>query len=141
MIRRLKERLTYARTGYVAYNPPTKLQRGLSIVLGMLTAAIFSWLIFSYAQSLSAWLPLWEGLALALPAAVIGQRSGLIRFHLYALCVVMISAVVSLTGAGDLVGSGWVFLEAGLLMSLAGASVFASYWRKSQPQQEGSDEP
>ncbi len=136
LIRRLKERLAYARTGYVVYHSPTKLQRVLSMFLGMLTAAIFGWLIVSYARSLSAWLPLWEGLALALPSAVLGQRTGLIRFHLYALITVLVSAGVSLSGAGDLVGSGWVFTSAGLLMSLAGTCVFVSYWRNTQPGQE-----
>lgn len=139
LIQRLKERLTYPRTGYVSYYPPSILQRALSLILGLIIAVLFGWFIFSYSQELLTWLPFVEGLALAALSFVIGQRAGLIRFYLYALVTILIGAVISLSGQGDYVGSGWVFITSGLFMSLMGLVALARYLRNSQPVQEAPD--
>lgn len=139
LIRVLKERLAYPRTGYVAYHPPARLHRALSLFLGALMAAFFGWFILNYSQTTSAWLPVLEALALAVPAFVIGQRAGLIRFYLYALITIVISAGLSLSGTGDLVGTAWVFIAAGLVMAFSGLVVFILYLRNVRPPQEAPD--
>ncbi|HSF82701.1 MAG TPA: hypothetical protein VLA49_15810 [Anaerolineales bacterium] len=139
LIQRLKERLTYPRTGYVSYYPPSILQRALSLILGLIIAVLFGWFIFSYSQELLAWLPFVEGLALAALSFVIGQRAGLFRFYLYALVTLLIGVVLSISGQGDYVGSGWVFITSGLLMSLVGLVALARYLRNSQPVEEAPD--
>lgn len=139
LIQRLKERLTYPRTGYVCYYPPSILQRALSLILGLIIAVLFGWFIFSYSQELLAWLPFVEGLALAALSFVIGQRAGLFRFYLYALVTLLIGVVLSISGQGDYVGSGWVFITSGLLMSLVGLVALARYLRNSQPVEEAPD--
>lgn len=138
LLRRLKERLTYGRTRYVAYSNPSRLQRTLSVSFGVLMVGFYLWFILHYWPGLYAWLPFLEGLALATPAFIIGNRTGLIRFYLFALIMVILSASLALSGNDDLLDSALMFISAGILMVFSGVVVLISYLRKSQPRQEAS---
>lgn len=135
----LKERVTYPRTGYVSYHQPGGFQRWLSVFLGGFVAAFFVWLIRSYPEIIQAWIPLIEGLAMALFAFTIGQRTGLFRFYFLMLFAVFSGTCLSLYSASDLTGTGWFFISMGLVLASSGLIALTRYLRKSKPSSGASN--
>ncbi len=84
LVRRLKERITYPRTGYVTYRPARKHGRRvilLTLLGAMLSAALIIFLLPAVEQS---WLPVMMGFFCAALTAYFGYQFGLRRFYVLA---------------------------------------------------------
>ena len=75
----IKYRLTYPRTGYVAYPQPRKRQNWLAVLLGM-SIGFLSVMIFNRLPGSTTWIPAITGIVFAIVMLVIGLRLELIRF-------------------------------------------------------------
>ena len=129
----LKERITYPRTGYVAYRPGEPNNKRWLLPL---FAALLVLLMFLF----PAWLnkmAFVQGALLAFILGVIGYRVALARFYLSAGIAFAIGLLATLFVANEVMGSAITFGGTGVLMLLMGLAVFATYLRQ-HPVQEAS---
>jgi hypothetical protein len=132
----LKGRLTYPRTGYVGYRRAYPVQRILTPVIVVLITAIMVWLFIKYPNASLAWVPLIQGVALAIFLLVIRLRSGLVRFHLLAIFTLLLSLGITLVSNGETLMIGAIFASFGLGLTLSGLIVLRRYLKHTQPKQE-----
>lgn len=104
VIGEVKARLTYPRTGYVAYRGTPAARRVLAgLASGMIGAAMVN-LLRSWQVS-PDWTPGLTGVSISLFLLYLGHTLGLMRFHILAMLSALTGAAVSLGGLGDTRGS------------------------------------
>lgn len=135
-LRWLKQRLVYPRTGYVTYAKPTNKQRGLSALLGLIIGAAMAATItqLELAEMATAFIGVGVGLALFM----LGNRVGLLRFHLLAVWTVGVGVVIAFLRVAENVASTYALGLIGLGLVASGGFAFWRYWQNSEP---GNDEP
>ncbi|RMG99691.1 MAG: hypothetical protein D6706_05170 [Chloroflexi bacterium] len=125
LVRRAKQRVTYSRTGYVAYRKPTRLL-GRWIVGLILLGWIGLTLVFPQFSKL---LPLVLGWFIAISLGYIGYRINLPRFYALGGMAILVATVVTLQIGEVVVGTAVVFIATGVIMLLTGGWVFGQYLR------------
>lgn len=135
-LRWLKQWLVYPRTGYVTYAKPTNKQRGLSALLGLVIGAATAAAIvqLELAELTTAFIGAGMGFALFM----LGNRAGLMRFHLLAVWAVAVGIVIAFLGVNENVASTYALGLIGLGLMVSGTVGFWHYWQNSEP---GNDEP
>jgi hypothetical protein len=131
-----KERLTYPRTGYVAYRRERSQHRRLAtgLIAGGVSALV-AFLTIGHPASL-AWLPALQGLLGGGALLYGGAWLGLRRYWALALCSAAAGLACSLAGLGDLLGSGVFFLALGLAIAVSGLATLILYLRRTAPAAE-----
>jgi hypothetical protein len=127
-----KERLTYPRTGYVAY-PRAKSARSRAasaLVAGTLGISIS--LLLVNAPAALAWIPALQGLAIGAALLYLGNQLGLGRFYALAFLSVVAGTAASRAGLGDIAGSAAYFAVMGLALAAGGALTLRSYLRATE---------
>jgi hypothetical protein len=141
IVNALKERLTYPRTGFVAYQQD---RRGKSrsriaavFVVGVIVAAVT--LLFTNNRTEFAWMPAITGLLLGLATLFfIAPRIGLVRIYLLGGAAVVVGVAISLLGFEDIPGLAWFYFLAGAGVLLSGGLTLIAYLRSNQL--EGGDD-
>ena len=136
---RLKERLTYPRTGYVEYQRPVRSRRLARVFM----AGLLGFAITVLTAFLGRGLPerLWSffiGLTLALAFAYLGARIGLPRFYALAGFSLLLGAAGSWLNLPDPWSAAFIFGLEGLAWLVCGALVLRHYLRSTRPL-EGED--
>jgi hypothetical protein len=126
LINIIKARLTYPRTGYIAYQSKPKSTRWLSFLLGFSIATLVSFLVINGLITLSM-LPAIAGLVFALVLLLFSVRTGLARFSLVGLIALLTGGVLSWLGIGDNLGLSIFFGLTGLTFALSGFCTLRSY--------------
>ena len=131
IVRFLKRRITYPRTGYVAYKKrePSPKRRLAAGIVGGVIAALFT--LLAIAPSVKALLPALNGLLGAFAVLLFANKVGLIRFYILAAVSAVIGLAVTAAGVGDSKGISlyWGLFGAGLIVS--GLATLVVYLRKS----------
>lgn len=135
-LRWLKQRLVYPRTGYVTYAKPTKKQRGLSALLGLVIGAAMAVAITQL--ELAELTPAFIGAGIGFALFMLGNRVGLVRFHLLAVWTVAGGVIIAFLGVDEMVASTYALGLIGLSLVASGGFAFWRYWQNSEP---GNDEP
>lgn len=128
-----KERLTYPRTGYVAYTRERSKHRRLAT--GLIAGGVSGLVVFlavGHPASL-AWLPALQGLLGGGVLLYGGVWLGLYRYWALAAFSVGVGLACSLAGLGDVLGSGVFFAALGLAVAVSGLSTLALYLRRTAP--------
>jgi hypothetical protein len=132
VIKRLKARLTFPRTGYVEWKAQSARVRLATAVLAMVTAAVLAAVVFGGDAGMGRHAPVVLGaiLALAFLAAGVRQRAP----HLLVLAAV----AIALGLAVGVVAEGWtavhwLFIGLGAATSIAGGLRLASFMGKHPP--------
>jgi hypothetical protein len=139
LIRNLKERLTYPRTGYVAYKPPTSIQRTASLISGIVITVIILSLVILSSQMSIRWIPLILGFMMAVFLFVTGLRAGLLKYQLMAIGSVVIGFLLSILCFQDWLSIGIMLSSLGLMFLLSGLIALIHYLRNTQPFSETAD--
>jgi hypothetical protein len=138
LIRKLKERLTYPRTGYVAYHTPAKKRRWLTAIvafgMAMLVAALFA----STPASMR-WIPVISGLLIGAYWLYYGHKIGLVRFYVLAAISAVIGAAIAFAGMQERTGLPLYYTVMGLVLLVSGGLTLWSYLRQA-PQPDGRGE-
>lgn len=135
-LRWLKQHLVYPRTGYVTYAKPTNKQRGLSALLGLVIGAAMAVAITQL--ELAELTPAFIGAGIGFALFMLGNRVGLVRFHLLAVWTVAGGVIIAFLGVDEMVASTYALGLIGLSLVASGGFAFWRYWQNSEP---GNDEP
>jgi hypothetical protein len=138
-IRSLKERLTFPRTGYVAYRK-TEGNRTTRMVAAMVTAALMGGLLaFFVIRQPLGWqlLPVATGILVAVVLGLIGLRTALARFYLLAAASLLLGGVFALSKS-NLLGLSAYSAAIGLVLLFSGSVVLKKYLRQNPVQTEAS---
>lgn len=141
LVRRLsqviKSRLTYPRTGYVAYpKKPASRLGSILFTVGMLALVAF---MFTQAPASLAWMPAVTGFIIAFVLLVIGYSTRLGRFYMIGLVTLLIGGGLSWVGIGDILGLSVFYGLLGLVMGLSGGCTLRTYLNSAPAPGETND--
>jgi hypothetical protein len=131
-LRAVKERLTFPRTGYVAYPQPGPVRRVLAVVIGAGVSLAIVWLLAAR-PSLQLALGALQGAVLAVVFLALSLRTGLIRLAFPGFFALGGGLAATSWGLGASLGSALAFGSAGVAALLSGAMVLARYVRTTSP--------
>jgi hypothetical protein len=134
----LKERITYPRTGYVAYRKPALSTRLKKALLTALLAAGIAALVGGLAavRLTANRMPLVISVILAGTLIFLGYRFSLVRLYIIAALTIVWGYTVSLYPLSDLSSTGAFFAGFGLLILFSGAVTLFFYLRRTHPATE-----
>ena len=137
LVRVIKQRLTYPRTGYVAYPRTPPLRRWLAGVIG----GAISFLLVLFLAARPDWmtaLPALQGAAIAAILLLLSVRSGVLRLAVEGLLALGAGLIVSLASVGTSIGAALVFGTTGVASLISGIFVLAHYLRTTSPPAAGA---
>jgi hypothetical protein len=129
IIRKLKERVTYPRTGYVSYRrtKPTRKGSAVSYILTLVIILIVVGIITSAPDKTLDWLPMFEGVIIGGFLLFIGYRTQIYRFFALGSLSIILGTILSVSGVGNLVGMGILFMVLGAAVILSGGYRLRTY--------------
>ena len=141
IIRFLKERVTYPRTGYVTYrNPkPTRKSRVISYILILVIVLLVVGIITSAPEKTLNWLPIFEGVIIGGFLLFIGYRSLVYRFYVLGALSIISGTILSVSGIGNLVGMGILFLILGVSLLISGGFTLRIYLEQTESSEIGNE--
>jgi hypothetical protein len=137
-VRAAKERITYPRTGFVAYKRPANKKRRaiLSGVGGALMAFLVVTLALTYPLT-SAWIPMLQGVLIGLLWFFLGRKADVIRFYLLAMISLVIGFLTARFVTGENFGTGVYFAAMGVVLVISGGITLWNYLHSHQlPEQD-----
>lgn len=135
VLRAVKRRLTFPRTGYVAYERTRPARKVLAGLIGGLVSLSLVLLLASRPGWLSA-LPAVQGGVVALVWFFLSYRIGAWRLALVGLASLAAGLAASLAALPPSIGAAAVFGTTGLASLVSGALVLAHYLRTTSPPAE-----
>lgn len=135
VVRLLKERITYPRTGYVAYRRRPASARARQVVLAAAISAGIGGLtaVLATLESTENRMPMVTGLFLALALVFLGRRFSLQRMYIQAALVLLLGFGISQGPFTMDISTGAFFSGFGLLMMISGVIVLIGYLRRTAP--------
>ena len=132
----LKERLTYPRTGYVAYRRTPVSRRALTGIVAVVVAALAVQLL-RVSQTPVNWIPTLDGVVIGIFLLYMGYKLGLVRFYALAVVSALIGLSAALGGLDETMGSAAYFAGMGVALLVSGGLTLWSYLSQTQPPAEG----
>jgi hypothetical protein len=131
-LRALKQRLTFPRTGYVAYPRTRPARKVLAGVIGGCVSLVLVLLLASRPDWLTA-LPALQGAVVAGVWILVSYRTGVGRLAAHGLLALLAGLGASLAGMETWLGTSAVFGTIGLGSLVSGALVLAHFLRTTSP--------
>ena len=130
----VKTRLTYPRTGYVAYPSKQKNLRWqrYGITAWLIVVCISLVALTLYSHSTPSWAPLLMGTVAGLTVLALSYRFRLLRFTYLACTLVLIGAVVSLLNPGETLAIVLASTADGICFIISGGVTLVRYLRSTQ---------
>jgi hypothetical protein len=138
LVQNLKRRVTYPRTGYVAYRRGEPTNSRWFLLAGVLVLIVASFFLPDILNQMQAVV----GALLAIILSILGYRLGIWRFYLLGVAALFIGIATAVFLDDELVGAALTFAASGLLLFLSGGLVFLSYLRRTgarHPAVDGGD--
>ena len=138
VVKAVKNRVTYPRTGYVSYRRPESNRRRRIIAASVGVGLGVLGIVLSIVDA-PTWLmsmAMVQGLIIGAGLLYIGRRLGLTRFYALAFLSALIGVVVTLNGFDDALGSAAYFGEMGLVLTASGLFTMRTYLSQTQPPVE-----
>jgi hypothetical protein len=132
ILRFLKHRITYPRTGYVAFKKKAaspKRRATTMIIAGIIGAGMAA--LYGISPSFNALFPALNGLLIAVAVLLIAHKAGLARFYILAAASAFIGIAVSAAGVSDMKGISLTFGLFGAAVTISGLATLIIYLRKS----------
>ena len=139
LVRGLKEKLTYPRTGYVAYRRESRSKRGwrvvVSLITGGLVGAITAVLVTAPFPGMDV-LPVITGIIMGIVLGVIAWRVGLVRIYLLAVLSLLLGFGLGFARLMDDLGVAAFYGGLGLLLLASGGLALWHYLRQNPVSRE-----
>jgi hypothetical protein len=143
LLRFLKRRITYPRTGYVAFKkkePSPKRRIAAAVTGGLMGASLAA--LYGLSPSVRTLLPALNGILLAVVGLLIANKIGLLRYYVLAAVSVVIGFAVTAAGIGDTKGISLYYGLFGAAVTVSGlAALFVYLKRSPRPAAEGPEGP
>jgi hypothetical protein len=134
IVAQVKERLTYPRTGYVAYRQPRGRGGMRLIALSFGIAAVFGVIFGVIANVFQArWIPGISGVVIALLLSFLAYEHGIRRFYMMALYTLFLGLLVVTINLPEMFTTSVFFGGFGLGWILSGAMTLRHYLQTTQP--------
>jgi hypothetical protein len=133
VVRALKARITYPRTGYVAYRQAPARRKWLAAVLGALIAVGLVAIVVVSGPVSRQWIPMMDGLACAAFLAYLAYSFDLDRFWLLAVAAIALGFGASRMTSNEIAGSAIFFGTMAIALVLSGAVTLYRYLRSTSP--------
>ncbi len=130
----LKARLTYPRTGYLAYQKPSRKRRWITFAIGILITGLILFLIFIFNPKSAGWMPLLDGIFLGLLLLVINH--GTMRFYLLATASFLSGLLLAYLDFSGNLGHAAFYGLMGIAMVLSGVLTLRDYLRRNPRELE-----
>jgi hypothetical protein len=132
----LKERITYPRTGFMAFKPRTYIYKRILVLL--VFAAILGGVVGVLAtqpnqQEIGGIVPITQGIVGAIAFTYGARRIELKRFYYLAVFSLGIGLVIGMLGVGVVLGLSFFYLSIGLAMIVSGCVALVKYLRSHEP--------
>jgi hypothetical protein len=141
-IRSFKERVTFPRTGYVAYRQSQSftLSRSLAaIVVAILAAGLLAFSQIRTPEGLNL-LPAFSGILIAIVLGLMGFQAKLPRFYGLATISLVLGAIFTpIQLSNDLASSAYC-AAMGVVLLISGGAILSRYLRQNPAQLEASDD-
>jgi hypothetical protein len=125
VVRAVKARVTYPRTGYISYRKAPSATRWIVVAVA-LGLALFALLApYEWADRM----PLVVGLLMALIFSLIGARSGVVRLYVAAGIGALLGLAMALSGLDEIAGAGITFGGTGVVLMIGGGLALMRYLR------------
>jgi hypothetical protein len=146
ILRRLKARISYSRTGYVNYQEPLQrrpwLALGLVFGLGLIVGVVFVQTDLPGFQmdsdQIIIWLTFLQGAIIALPTLYLASRFDLRRYYILAAVSVLLGMVAFYLELGHPLAPALYFTCMGAALILSGLLTLQHFLRHSRPYQEAT---
>ncbi len=137
VVKRLKARLTYPRTGYVSYRRERGSRRTSAILVSIALAAGFAIAAVFLGQMVGEKIiPILIALMMAGAAFYLGVYFGLRRFYLVAAVALLLGAVCAWLNMTEAGAMALFFSGFGIAWVVSGAITLTNYLRQTQPAME-----
>ena len=139
LIKQLKERLTWPRTGYLTYSRRSGRKFGWRLVVGMVSGgliAAIATVLITAPNAQVATMPVLSGLLLGIVMVVIGWRTRLNRFHLLAGLSTADGIAMGFSRMENTTALAAYYIVFGLVLFASGAWVLRSYLRQNPAEKE-----
>ena len=134
LIKKLKEQITWPRTGYVTYNRQEGYKRGWRVALGMISGGLVAAtvaVLVTIPGIHVAMMPLLSGFLLGIVMVVLGLRARLMRFYLLAGLSTLAGILMGYSGMENILALAVYYLIFGLLLFATGTWVLRVYLRQN----------
>jgi hypothetical protein len=134
IVGKIKERVTYPRTGYVAYHRPAS-RRGIRLIAATIGVAAVFGVIFGVISNLITprWIPGISGVVIALLLAYLAYENGIRRFYIMGLYTLFLGLLVVTLHLADVYASSLFFGSFGLGWIVSGTVTLRHYLRTTKP--------
>lgn len=135
-IKSIKERITYPRTGYVAYSQPGVKRRVFILILGMVIAAVGVMGAIQLPQVYLDYLPLFQGFFVALIFLMVALRSGgVVRLYLFSALALLLGFFQMMFWGIEGYGSVFFFCALGAVVFVSGLNTLRIYVKQPLPEE------
>jgi hypothetical protein len=141
-IRTLKERITFPRTGYVAYRQKEGnrvVRMGMATIIAMLMSGLLVYFIVRQPAGFNL-MPAVSGLLIAFVLGMMGFRSALPRFYLLAAASFILGGIFAIVKLDNVLGLAVYCLVIGLVLAISGGVVLGRYLRTNPAPIEAGDD-
>lgn len=127
MINRMKERLTYPRTGYVSYPQQSKMRRAATFIIAIVVA-VGILLLNQYGVNFTQYMPLMQAGSVAIIFIMVSLRNGgVLRFYLVAGAALLLGILQMMWWGFLGVGSVFFYGTLGSILVISGSLTLKSY--------------
>lgn len=130
----LKIRLTYPRTGFLAYKKPSRKYRRITFAIGILITGLLLLLVFIFDPKSGGWMPLLDGIFLGLLLLVINH--GILRFYLLTITSFLSGLLLAFADISGNLGHAAFYGIMGIALVLSGAFTLRDYLHHNPRQLE-----
>lgn len=142
LVRLLKERLVFPRTGQVTYRKPSRARLWISVTIALVIAALGGVFFLRADPTLvEQWFPMLQALPVSLFLVFLGFSFSVPRFHVLAGLSISLGLLVSVCDLGRATGSGAYFGAVGVLFAASGLLVLRSYLHHAPAPERDPIEP
>lgn len=142
-VRFFKRRITYPRTGYVAFKrkePSPRCRAAAAITAGLIGASMA--VLYGLSSSVKTLMPAVNGLLIGIAVFFIANRIGVLRFYLLAVASSIIGVAVAVAGVEELRGFFFYYLFLGAAVLISGlAALIVDLRRTPRPSPDASEDP
>lgn len=134
---KIKERITYPRTGYLTFRRPPRNRRiKRALIVGLVAGLVGALVTMVSSRLPDNYLPLLSSVFLFIFSIYIAYQTAVPRFYAIGFLMVLLGAVISFIPFGNALPYTLFFCGVGIIWIISGIITLIGYLKKTSPQTE-----